>query len=116
MELFKLFEKPIRVALALGLGGIVLTGCGEEGPEFVRKQSATVLEHEYHEPYSSLMLVGKVLIPIYHDEEYHFEVRQCAAEATDLPNSDESCVTAHVEVDKDTYDKYPDGAQVTLET
>lgn len=114
MEKLKLFERKIfRGVLALGMGGLALVGCGENGSSYEPSNPAIVVDHEYHRPYTSFIFAGKVLIPINNPERFHLDVRQCPTEA-DYISDVATCKDAHISVDKETYDSYPNGSTITL--
>ncbi len=114
MELQSTLERIVPaslLALGLGLSAASLAGCA--GPEITPDRPATVMHHEHHDAYTSFILAGKVLVPIYHPEEFHLDLRQCERQGD--PGADaEGCVTVHTDVSQQIYDQYPDGSELTL--
>ena len=69
---------PHTIAAGLGIvmGSTALVGCAHY--EHVdTTEASTVVRHDHHDAYTSIVIAGKVLIPIYHPEKFGLEVRQC---------------------------------------
>lgn len=96
--------------LAGGIGLAALAGCGAEVND---NQPATVEQHIYEPSYTSLIMVGKVLVPMYHPEQFDLKVRQCDR-AGDPDADKQGCVTATVDVSKQTWNQYPDGSTIVF--
>lgn len=109
MEINKFIEsKVLRCAFALSLGSFALTGCG---PEVIPNQPAEVVDREYHESWVQFMYTGKTVMPIVHPEQFHLDVRQCGR--YDEEEADQyGCVTAHVDVDEETYNTHNVGSEI----
>ena len=105
------FRRPISAVVGVGLGMAALTACASA--EVKDNYPGTVVEHVYHPSYTSLVMAGKVLIPIHHSEEFDLEIRQCDRTGDEYADA-EGCVTAEREVTHETYDAYPNGAVITF--
>lgn len=100
---------------AVGFGLLWLTGCGEPSPEIIEGLPATVVEHEYSAPYTTLIMAGKVMVPVYHPAQYDLEVQQCDRMADDRSDGNrDGCIQETVSVSSETYDQYKDGQEIIL--
>lgn len=110
----KLLQKrTIGFSLAILIGGGALTGCSSS-PEILPNRNAEVVGHEYHSDYTTFILAGKVLVPQYHPEEFHLDVRQCDRQSDEFAD-EQGCVTAHIDVDESTYNEFQDGDTIVFD-
>lgn len=109
------FLRGTLLAVGVGIGALTVAAC-TDAPDVLPGRPATVLEHEYHPPYSTVVLVGKLPVTQYYPAQYHLEVMQCDRLADDtVDGNPDGCIVEHMSVDQETYEAYADGAQITFE-
>lgn len=103
------FKRPLVAVVGVGIGLAALTACARA--EVEDNRPGTVVQHVFHDSYTSFSMVGKVPLILHHPERYELDVRQCDRSGDDFADA-EGCVTAGVDVTKETYDTYADGSQI----
>ena len=114
MAFFETLEQKVSAklvaALGLGLGVLSMGACAsaeaQPGP-------ATVIGHDYTGPYTTYVQVGKVPVIQYHPADYDLLLRQCGREGDEFADA-QGCVEFEVDVNEETYNKYPDGSEVII--
>lgn len=108
----KTMPRAVAAGAGLLMGSLALVGCAHY--EHVdTTEAATVIQHNHQDAYTSFILAGKVLVPIYHPEQFDLEMRQCGKPEGE--NVDASgCVNEEVTVTKDQYGQFKDGDTVIL--
>lgn len=109
MEKLQTKAKFLSLAALGGLSLALVAGC-DAAPGVDETKPATVVEHDYHKAYRSLIFVGKVPVFIPHDEKFELKVQQCT-DGQEPPK----CPEETVDVSKDVYNQYPDGSQVVVQ-
>jgi hypothetical protein len=109
-KITELIRRPATAMVAVGVGIAALTACGVEIEE---NKPATVIEHVDYPANVSFIMAGKVLVPIITPERFGLELKQCDREGD--PDADAGgCVTAEVDVSRETYEQYADGDTIVL--
>ena len=108
------FIKGVSAATLSVLGIVGLAGCGAV---IDRNQAVEVTQHQYDDPdtWTSLVMVGKVLVPMVHHDSEHYllEVAQCGYR--DGQGADEQgCLYSAEEVTPQQYSEIQDGDTIYL--
>lgn len=101
------------------VGGLALTACAREAG-VIPDVPAKVVTHLYDDAdtWTTGSINGKMIVTEerYDPEHFYIVVEQCETQEftnDEAPNPGE-CNRFTVEVDKDTYNAYPDGSQITF--
>jgi|GEM_PF-3162316 len=113
MEKLQLAKNKIVATAALGGMALIGLAACDNDPKVDETKPATVIGHEYHAAYTSLVLIGKVLVPFQYPEEFDLEIEQCPANAqAETPKV--LCPEETVSVSKDVYHQFPDGSHIVV--
>ena len=95
----------------MGLGSLSLIGCSQ--PEIQPDTPTTVVSHRYKKQRTIFIPAGKTIVPITYPEEFHLKLKQCGRGQDQFADK-EGCVADEIKADKDAYNEYRNGDQITL--
>lgn len=111
-------RRLLKPLLAIGLGAVSLTACGESDPTVTRGVPAIVREHEHRDAYTTYIpiVTGRVttIMPIFHPERFYLDVEQCGHKEFKKEDNPDGCGIIQVDVNKDVYNNFQDGETIVF--